>query len=143
MNLKRLSVGLALIATGVVFTLGSLRLWIAMYSDAGDPKNLSYVLWKHGLNNDMDLNAVLGIMTHDAYSENLVIGLTPSELQARFGYTKTYNQVSPDLQLCDTPNGNGDRNHPTDPDVLYLRGDNYMVVMKDGRAARLVLCKGY
>ena len=143
MNLKRLFVGLLLIATGVILTLGFFRCWIAMYPDAGDPKNLSYVLWKHGLNSDMDLNAVLGTMTHGADSEELVIGLTPSELQARFGYTKTYDQVSPYLQLCDTPNGTGDRNHPVEPDVLYLRGDNYMVVMKNGRAADLVLCKGY
>lgn len=143
MNLKRLFEGLLLISTGAFLTIGFLRLWIAMYPDPGDPKNLSYILWKHGLNNDMDLNAVLGTMTHDANSEKLVIGLTPSELQARFGFTKTYEQVSPDLQLCDTPNGTGDRNHPTYPNVLYLRGDNYMVVMKDGRAVDLVLCKGY
>jgi hypothetical protein len=114
-----------------------------MYPDAGDPKNLSYILWKCGLNSDMDLEAVLELMTHDANSEKLVIGLTPAELQARFGYTKTYDQVSPYLKLCNTPNGTGDRNHPVKPDVLYLRGDNYMVVMKDGRATNPVLCKGY
>jgi hypothetical protein len=144
MKLRKLATGLALVVAGAVLTLGHFRLWIATYPDAGDPKNLSYVLWKHGLNSDIDLDMALGTMTHDVASENRVIGLTPTELQARFGYTKTYEQVSTYLQLCDTPNGTGDHdNHSVVHDILYLRNSNYMVMMKNGRAADLILCKGY
>ena len=144
MKLRRLSTALALIVLGVALTLGFFRLWIATYPDAGDPKNLSYVLWKHGLNSDMNLDMALGTMTHDTWAVHRVLGLTPSELQDRFGYTKTYEQARPYMQLRDTPIATGELgNHPIGHDVLYLRDDEWMVIMKDGRAIDLVLCKGY
>jgi hypothetical protein len=144
MKPKRLFSPFAFVALGVALMLGFFRVWIATYPDPGDPKNLAYVLWKHGLNSDMDPDAALGTMTHDTWAVNRVIGLSPQQLDARFGYTKTYDQVSPYLQLCDTPTTAGELGkHPRGHDVLYLRGDWWMVIMKNGRAADLVLCKGY
>ena len=140
----RLITATAFVLLGMALTLGFLRLWGAMYPDPGDPKNLAYVLWKHGLNSDMDLDTALATMTHDTWAVNRVTGLTPHELQKRFGFTKTYDQVDSYLQLCDTPAATGELdNHPIGHDVLYLRGDWWMVIMKNGRAANLVLCKGY
>ncbi len=136
--------GLALIATGAALTLGFFRLWIATYPDAGDPKNLAYVLWKHGLNSDMNLDMALGTMTHDTWAVNRVLGLSAAELQGRFGYTKTYEQARPYLQLCDNSDATGELgNHPLGHDVLFLRDDAWMVITRDGRAVDLVLCKGY
>jgi len=144
MKSRRILIGLALITTGVVLTLAFFRLWIATYPEAGDPKNIAFILWKHGLNNDMNLDIAVSTMTHDAWSEKRVIGLTRTELNARFGFTKTYDQVDSYLQLCDAPNGTEETNtHPAVHDVLFLRNQDYMVRMQNGRAIDLVLCKGY
>jgi hypothetical protein len=135
---------LMFVAVGILLTLCCLRLWIATYPDRGDPKNLNYVLWKHGLNSDMDLDTALATMTHDTWAVNRVVGLTPNQLKDRFGYVKTFDQARPYLQLCATPNAVGKlANSPNEHDVLYLRDDDWMVVLKNGRAVDLVLCKGY
>jgi hypothetical protein len=139
MKARRLAVAFAFIGIGIALTLAFFRLWIAAYPDAGDPRNLSYVLWEHGLNSDMDLDAALATMTHEPNAKRRVIGLSQSDLQARFGYTKTYEQVTPYLKLCATIR-NGEHGSR---DVLYLRGDWWMATMKDDRADDLVLCKGY
>lgn len=134
---------MALIAIGVMLTLGFLRLWIATYPDASDSNNLAYVLWKQGLNSAMDLDIAVSTMTHDTGSEKRVIGLTATQLNARFGYIRTYDEVSPYLQLCATSNGTEVHdNLPVVHDVLFLRNSNYMVRMKNGLTVDLVLCKG-
>lgn len=135
---------LVFVGLGVLLTLCFFRLWIATYPDRGDPKNLNYVLWKHGLNSDMDLNTALATMTHDRWSERRVLGLTPDQLKDRFGYVKTYDEVSPYLQRCATPTGLGEpEKTPRVQNVLFLRDEDYMVIMRNGRAVDLVLCKGY
>jgi hypothetical protein len=141
---KSLIRALLFVCIGVIGTLCFFRLWIAAYPDAGDPKNLNYVLWKHGLNSDMDMNTALATMTHDTWAVNRVRGLTPDQLKKRFGYVKTYEEARPYLQLCATPNAIGELgNSPHEHNVLYLRDEDWMVILKNGRAVDLVLCKGY
>jgi hypothetical protein len=63
----------------ILLPILGLSLWIATYPDDGDPKNIKYVLWKHHLNPSMNLDVAVGTMTHDSYSEKLVLGMTPNQ----------------------------------------------------------------
>lgn len=111
-----------------------LGVWEATYPDAYDPKNPHYVAWKwHIL--PMNPRRALSTMTHDAYSQRLVVGKSSDELVERFGFVKTVSQVSPYLrEYCAASR--------PDTDVLFLNNSDYMVVMQNGRAIELVLCKG-
>ena len=51
---KKIIIGCLLIGVGVSLTLGFLITWMELYSDHSDPKNIYYVLWKHGLNKNKD-----------------------------------------------------------------------------------------
>jgi len=109
-------------------------LWEATYPDPYDPKNLHYLGWKYHLL-PMDPHRALSIMTHDAYSDRLVVGKTKEQLQNRFGFVRTEEQVSPYLrEYCAASRPNAE--------VLFLNSNNYMVVMHNDRAVELVLCKG-
>jgi hypothetical protein len=109
-------------------------LWEATYPDREDPKNIHYVAWKYHLL-PMDPHRALSIMTHDQYSERLVLGKTKEELQQRFGFVLTTNQVRPYLRdYCAAARPGAD--------VLFLNSNNYMVIMSQGKATELVLCKG-
>jgi hypothetical protein len=111
-----------------------LLLWEIMYPDRDDPKNLHYVGWKYHLL-PMDPHRALGIMPEDRTSEQLVLGKSKVELENRFGFVLTKDQVRPYLRdYCAAARPGAD--------VLFLNANDYMVVMKDGRAAELVLCKG-
>jgi hypothetical protein len=109
-------------------------LWEAMYPDSYDPKNLHYVAWKHHLL-PMDPNRALSTMTHDSYSERLVVGSTEEQLRQRFGFVRTVDQVSPYLQNYCAAVRPGAH-------VLFLNSSDYMVVMNQERATELILCKG-
>jgi len=127
------------IAIGIAVSVGGAALWMATYPDNTDPKNLYYVLWKNGLNANMNLDNALCTMSHDVHSEQLVYGLSRGQLERRFGYVRTLEQTTPYLRLCYTRRG------VTGEDgVLFLRDSPYMVIMGNGgKAVDLVLCKGY
>lgn len=118
--------------------------WITAYPDRGDPKNIHYVLWKHGLNRNMNLDDAVGAMTHDTWAVRLVQGMTKDQLKSRFGYVRDYDEVGPYLQQCASPEASGELGlHPNRKDFVYRRDSWWMVIMRDGKAADLVLCKGY
>jgi hypothetical protein len=115
---------------GVALFLG---LWSLQYRD-GDPKSIAYIGWEANLLPMEPLKA-LSIMTHGPNSDRLVLGKTKPQLQQRFGYVLTADQVGPYLRnycAASRPGAN----------VLFLNSSNFMVVMNNKRAVELVLCKG-
>ena len=129
----------------MILPLGVLAAWWATYPDAGDPKSIYYVLWKHGVNNSMDIDVALGAMTHDVWPVRQVRGLTKDQLKARFGYIRTPDEVTPYYRECySAPDSVGfAETQGNSDDVTFLRDSPWMVIMKNGRAVDLVLCKGY
>jgi hypothetical protein len=69
------------------------------YPDEGDPKNIKYVLWKHGLYK-MDLDLATEVMVGDPHRESLVIGKTEAQLKKRFGYLLTPDEASFYVRAC-------------------------------------------
>jgi hypothetical protein len=138
--MKRVAVTLCFVILGMLLTLG---LWAAAYPDSGDPENIKYVLWKHGLNKGMNLNDAVGTMEHDHWPERLVLGLSEPQLASRFGYVKQISEESPYYQGCFTGYTGYRGGTPTGKKAIFLRNSRWMVVMKNGIAADLVLCKGY
>lgn len=101
-----------------------------------DPKNIRYVLWKRGLNGNMNLDTALAAFYQDTDRDQLIRGATEDQLNTRFGYVRRLEQVSPYLQRC--------RNEGReDKMVVFLRDSPWMVVMDDQKGSDLVLCKGY
>jgi hypothetical protein len=138
------------IGIGVVLSSAVFAAWLGTYPDDADPKNIYYVLWKHGLNNNMNLDSALAAMSHDGWPLRRVEGLTKDQLKARFGYIRTLGEVTPYYQACYfTPGaftlGNVGRAEiaAKSEDAFFLRDSPWMVVMKNGKAVDLVLCKGY
>lgn len=109
-------------------------LWEWSYSGSADPKNLHYVAWKWHLL-PIDPMRALETMVGDPDQERLVKGKTPDELAKRFGFVLTTSQTTPYLAQC--------ASFRPGASVLFLNKSNYMVVMQNGRASELVLCKGY
>lgn len=142
--LRRVVLALFLLAVGVVLV------WLGAYPDEGDPRNIRYVLWKHGLNKNMDLDNALFAMVRDVSRERQVQGLTNDQLKARFGYVRTLAEVTPYYRACYFSPGvfsQGDAGRAEiaakSEDAFFLRDSPWMVVMKNGKAVDLVLCKGY
>jgi hypothetical protein len=48
--------GVFFVGVGVILSLGALVTWLEAYPDNVDPKNIYYVLWKHGLNNNINID---------------------------------------------------------------------------------------
>jgi hypothetical protein len=130
---------------GVALSLGVFGFWLATYPDATDPKNIYYVLWKHNLNNDMDLDNALGAMSHDVSPIRQVQGLTRRQLTARFRYIRTIDEATPYLRGCySTPGAAAQvETHGDDRVVGFLRDSPWLVVMQNRKAIDLILCKGY
>ena len=142
--LRRVVLALFLLAVGVVLV------WLGAYPDEGDPRNIHYVLWKHGLNKNMDLDNALFAMVRDVSRERQVQGLTKDQLKARFGYVRTLAEVTPYYRACYFSPGvftqkDADRAEiaAKSEDAFFLRDSPWMVLMKNGKAVDLVLCKGY
>ena len=142
---KKIIIGCLLIGLGVFLTLGFFETWMGLYPDNSDPKNIYYVLWKHGLNKNMDLDNAVGTMTHDTWAVTQVEGLTKEQLKSHFGAIHTVEEARPYLKLCYT-NGQavGERGTYADgKEVVFLRDSAWMVIMQQGKAVDLILCKGY
>jgi hypothetical protein len=119
--------------------------WARLYPEDFDPKNIQYVLWKHGINPQMNLDDAVAGMTHDTWAVNIVKGMSKDDLKHRFGYVRTLDEASPYMRLCYTQPGTigelGVRAHGRD--VLFLRDGPWMAILDGGRTVDLVLCKGY
>ena len=91
MNLwrRRITFAVFFVAVGVVLSFGVLVVWLGTYPDNVDPKNIYYVLWKHKLNNSMNLDDALRAMIGDTSRLRQVQGLTRDQLKTRFGYIRT------------------------------------------------------
>jgi len=63
---RRIAFAAFFIGVGAILLLLVFDTWLGIYSDDVDPKDIYYVLWKHGLNNSMNLDSALGAMSHDA-----------------------------------------------------------------------------
>jgi hypothetical protein len=108
--------------------------WWAMYPEPWDAKGPSYVLWKIGL---WPISKyTLGAMVGDANRDNMVIGLTKSQLIKKFGYCRTLDQASAYLQTTYR------RSPWSGKDVLFLKDSTWMVIFDGGVAIDLILVKG-
>lgn len=147
---RRIAVAAFFTGTGVILSLLVLYTWLGTYPDDVDPKNIHYVLCKHGLNNNMNLDSALAAMPHDVRPVRHVEGLTKDQLKARFGYIRTLGEVTPYYQACYFTPGTftlGDAGRAKiaskSEEAFFLRDSPWMVVMKNGKSVDLVLCKGY
>jgi hypothetical protein len=92
--LVRIAFAALFIVVGVILSLAVLITWLGTYPDDVDPKNVYYVLWKHGLNNNMNLDSALAAMSHDVWPVKQVQGLSKEQLKVRFGFIRTLDEAS-------------------------------------------------
>lgn len=142
---RRIAVAALFVAVGVGLSFGLLVIWQSAYGDQVDPKNIYYVLWKHGLNDNMNLDNALVAMSHDAWPARQVQGLTGDQLKARFGYTRTLGEVTPYYRTCYSTAASAGRAETEggSAGAVFLRDSPWMVVLRNGKAVDLILCKGY
>jgi hypothetical protein len=148
--LKRFAVAVYLVAAGSVLAIGFLTAWMVAYSDDGDPRNIYYVLWKHGLNDSINLDSALAALLREPRRFDMVRGLTKDQLKARYGYVRTLGEVGPYYEACYLTPGTYNPGKDThgealarSEEALFLRNSPWMVTMKNGKVADLGLCKGY
>jgi hypothetical protein len=110
--------------------------WTELYPSTSDPKNLGYVLWKHGLF-PMNPDTALGTMIGDARRESLVIGKSREALTRKFGY------LTPPREASMYYRSYWQRGPYRQTDAAFLRASPWMVVFDHGRASNLVLVKGW
>ena len=122
------------VALFIAFSIAAVIVWTLTYPEP-DPKNIKYVLWKHGLYG-MDLDTASDTMIGDANREVLVLGKTKPELREKFGYLSTLLEASPYLRGCyENSDWKG-------TDVLFIRKSPWMIAFSGDRATKLVLIKG-
>jgi hypothetical protein len=142
--LRRTLIGLSLIGLEILLSYTYFIYWVKAYPVGYDPKNIDYVLWKHGLNQNMNLDNAIGAMTHDTWAVRLVEGQSKEELTNRFGFIRTLKEARPYDQLCSTNGSFGERGvAAAGKEVVFLRDSDWMVILDNGTAVDLVLCKGY
>jgi hypothetical protein len=120
----------------IAFLAAAAGAWYALYPEPWDPKNIGFVLWKHGLNPYENLDNALGATQHG----NLIdesIGHTETELRARWGYLLTPNQAGPVLEACynDTPWIRAKEK------ARFLRNSWYLATFTHGKVDGVVLMK--
>lgn len=134
----------SLVAAGMFLSYAYFIHWVKAYPAGYDPKNIDYVLWKHELNQNMNLDNAVAAMTHDVWAVRLVEGKSQEKLRARFGFIRTLKEARPYDQLCSTNGSVGERGvRATGKEVVFLRDSDWMVILDNGKAVDLVLCKGY
>ncbi len=142
--LGRTGIGVGLVALGVLLSYAYFILWVKQYPHGDDPKNIDYVLWKHGLNQNMNLDDAVSAMTHDVWAVRLVEGQAKDQLKHRFGIIRELKEARPYDQFCSTNGSIGERGIPAaGKEVVFLRDSDWMVILDKGKAVDLVLCKGY
>lgn len=119
----------------VVFCAAVIVAMTVIRPDPTETTSIRYWAWKHGLAK-MNLDRALDGMVNDPSRDKLVLGKTQAELQAQFGFTLPVSQASPYVQYCY-------KNSPYYKDqVVMLRRSNWMVLMRNGKAARLFRVSG-
>jgi hypothetical protein len=78
---KRIALAILAIAVLLSFVAG---FWTLTYPDAADPKNMKYVLWKHGLYH-LEPRFILDGLYADPERDKFVIGRSKEEIEAMFG----------------------------------------------------------
>ena len=129
---KRLSIA------GVIIGLAVCGFYVASFYDSGDPRDIHYILWKHGLTRNMNLDTAIAAFYLDVNRDQLIKGATEDQLRARFGYVRRLEQVSPYYQECRDQSP-----IRREKAAVFLRDTPWMVVMDDHWGSELVLCKGY
>jgi hypothetical protein len=109
--------------------------WILSYPDSNDPKNIKYVLWKHGLYR-LHIDTVISAMVGDASRNDLIVGKTKTQIQKRFGTLFSPNEVSPYLREAY-------ENFWKGTEVRFIGHSPFMITFdKNGRATDVILMKG-
>jgi hypothetical protein len=103
--------------------------------DPIEATSVRYWAWKHGFVK-MNLDQALNQMVNDPGRDRLVVGKTEPELRAKFGYTLPVEQASPYVQYCYK------NSQYTQDQVFMLRHSNWMVLMRNGRAVKLLQVSG-
>ena len=132
---------LSLVALGMLLSFGIFAAWVELYPEDQDPKNIDYVLWTHGLNQNMNLDHAIAGMTDDRRPVRLVTGMSKEQLKKRFGYIHTLEET-PNLSGCYPATGGLGR-WGDGTEAAFLRNGPWMVILDKGKAVDLVLCKGY
>jgi len=104
-------------------------------ADPTETVGVRYWAWKHGLV-QMDLDHALDEMVNDPGRDSLVLGKTEPELRAKFGFTLPVEQASSYVQYCYK------NSQYTKSQVFMLRHSNWMVLMRDNKAAQLLRVSG-
>ncbi len=107
--------------------------WYALHPKPQDPKNIGYVLWKHGLNPYENTDDALDAMMHDGFAGRLVVGHSEDEVRAKFGYLLTPAQRGWVFQPCD--------NVAQSKKALFLRDSLFLVTFSHGKADELILMR--
>jgi|HubBroStandDraft_5_1064220.scaffolds.fasta_scaffold358004_1 hypothetical protein len=140
-RLRKAAAAASLVGLGLLLSFCFLLAWIEIYPEGQDPKNIGYVLWTHGLNQNMNLDNAVAAMTHDRWPLRVVKGLSKEQLKSRFGYIRSLEEA-PQHKGCYPATGElgtwADRK-----EVAFLRDSAWMVILDQGRVVDLVLCKGY
>jgi hypothetical protein len=125
------------VALFVLSAFVCLVVWFALYPNRSDPKSLQYVLWKRGLY-PLDPDVALGTMIGDAGRDNLVVGKSKDQLEARFGFLTPIGSASQYDQRAyqSLPIKAANR------EVFALRRSTWLVVFSEGKASELILIKG-
>ena len=121
---------LVVVLCGVVFTA-------VMFLRRGPTERTTvrYWAWKHGLV-QMDLDRAVDEMVNDPGRDGLVVGKTEPQLRAKFGFTLPVEQASLYVQYCYK------NSQYTKDQVFMLRHSNWMVLMRDNKAAQLIRVSG-
>ncbi|MGP8259809.1 MAG: hypothetical protein ACLQM6_07635 [Acidobacteriaceae bacterium] len=121
-------------STGIVAVvlIAVVVIWMGLYPDKYDPKNIHYVLWKWHLVS-IDLDRAVSTMHHDQWSEKMILGKNERELTNRFGYLLTPDEAS----RCNRIASQG--LVPAGDEALFLRSSNYLIIFHDGIATDVVL----
>jgi hypothetical protein len=97
--------------------------------------SVRYWAWKHGLVK-MDLDRALDEMVNDPGRDSTVLGKTETELRAKFGFTLPVEQASSYVQYCYK------NSEYAKDQVVMLRHSNWMVLMRESKAAQLIRVSG-
>jgi len=87
-----MKIAVVIVSVEVLLIVGIYGGWVALYPEEYDPKNMHYVMWKHGLSRHINLDDAVGGMTHDTWAVYIVKGMSKEQLNQRFGYIRTLDE---------------------------------------------------
>jgi len=121
-------------AIGIIIAAGAaLGAWFVT-SDRGDSNGPRYLLWKFGVL-PFDPSVVYPAMVGDRQRKELVVGLSISDLERRFGRLRTRAESTAyQKYYCDRFFMN--------QQILWLGDSPWLIVLDNGRALELHLMKG-